>query len=251
MPRAPDQTNEFLQNCEQSLQANLQQKRPKDQWAVLKYSSGQSVQALENGGAGAANAVKFSSDPAAISEALAAAEQKDGNACGLAAATQGLLAEITRERGQGHLLLIDNPLAAQFSPDEAVAANLLALAKSSGVQIHSLVLAASDAQVNPHLRTLCEGSGGRVMRVAAASEVASAIEVFLSGLASSYEITYVSSSTAPTSRLSIQVYSSQGCGEQTFETHSHVPIDTSISQFPTLPELPAHSSAPDPAQGSL
>jgi HEAT repeat protein len=247
MPGALDQTNEFMQSCEQSLQANLQQKRAKDQWAVLKYSSEQSVQALENAGAGAAVAVKFSTDPTAISGAVGAEEQKDGAASGLAAAAQGLLSEIACERGQGHLLLIENPLAAHASPDEAVAASLLTFAKSSGVQIHSLVLAASDAPVNPHLRRLCEGSGGRMVRVAAASEVAIALEVLLGALSSSYEITYVSNSAAPTNRLSIQVYSPQGCGEQTFETHSSAPTDTSTSLFPTLPELPAHSSAPDPA----
>lgn len=65
----------------------------------------------------------------------------------------------------------------------------------------------------------------------------------------SYEITYVSNSAMPTSRLSVQVYSPEGCGEQTCEVTGNVPKESAI-ESPTLHESSAHSLAPDLAPRS-
>ena len=46
------------------------------------------------------------------------------------------------------------------------------LAKSGGVQVHSLVVTAADSPINPHLRKLCEGSGGTIVRLAVVNDVA-------------------------------------------------------------------------------
>jgi hypothetical protein len=66
---------------------------------------------------------------------------------------------------------------------------------------------------------------------------------------SSYEITYVSNSAVPTSQLSIQVYSPQGYGELTLETHARAAQESAI-ESPILHESPAHSSALDPVMCS-
>ena len=80
-------------------------------------------------------------------------------------------------------------------------------------------------------------------------DVNQASMVLFGTLSSCYEITYVSNATMPTSRLSVQVYSPQGCGEQTCEVTGNVPKESAI-ESPTLPESSAHSLAPDLAPRS-
>ncbi len=192
--------------------ASLQQKRIQDQWTILTYSP-------------------------------------DATASGLAGAAQALITKIANQKAQRYLLVIDGPVSGQSSLNETEADALLLLAKSGDIQVHSLVVATADSIVNPHLQKLCQNSGGSVVRVAAVNEIAGALEGLLGALSTSYEVTYDSNSVASTSSLSIQIYSQQGCGEQTCEMQASAPNDSPIS-LPAPHELPAHSSPPALAAGS-
>jgi hypothetical protein len=178
-----------LKDCEASLQTSLKSKRANDRWAILTYIAGES--------ADAAVPVKFSVDPTVLS-----------GAASLTGAAQAVLAEITKESGRRHLVLIDGPNSGQSAPDAAEVDNLLLLAKSGSVQVHALIT----APINPNLQKLCEGSGGSMIKINGAEEIAGALEVL-----NSYELTYVPTSPGSSSQLSIQVYSAHGCGEQTLE----------------------------------
>lgn len=236
IPRRLDQADEFLQSCEAALRSTLPQKRSQDQWGILKYAAGAIGDNL---------LVKFSADPQTLAEAVTAAGNKDSAALNLADAAQRIFAEIAPKKAQRHVLLID-ALAAGSSPLRQLDAdNLLTLAKEGKIQVYSLVVAGLDTEVNPHLRRLCEGSGGRTVRAAGMTEIPRALEVLFCTLPSSYEITYVSNVTTPTSRVSLQVYSPQGYGEQTCEMHASAPKESAIG-CPTLHESPAHFLEPDP-----
>jgi HEAT repeat protein len=239
IPRRLDQAGEFLQSCEAALRSTLQQKRIQDQWGILKYASGATSDNL---------LVKFSADPQTLAEAVTAAGNKDSAALTLADAAQRIFAEIAPKKAQRHVLLID---AAGSSPGSSHmtqpdADNLLTLAREGKIQVHNLAVAALDTEVNPHLRGLCESSGGRMVRAAGITEIARALEVLFCTLSSSYEITYVSNAAMPASRLSLQVYSPQGCGEHSCEMTGNVREESSI-ESPTRHESSAHSLAPDPA----
>jgi hypothetical protein len=236
LPRGLDQTDEFLQNCEASLKSSLQQKRSQDQWGILRYAGG---------AVGDNILVKFSADPPTVAEALTAAGNKDSAALNLADAAQRIFAEIGPKKAQRHVLLIDTLAADSSSLGQLDADNLLTLAKEGRIQVYSLVVAALDSDVNPHVRRLCESSGGRTVRAGAFNEIPRALEVLFCTLSSSYEITYVSNAATPTSRVSLQVYSPQGCGEQGCEMTGNVRKEPAI-ESPTLHESPAHSLAPDP-----
>jgi hypothetical protein len=202
IPRMADQGDEFLRSCEAALRSTLPQKRSQDQWAILKYSGGGEDGAV----------VKFSADAHTLAEALAAPGSKDAAALSLTDAAQRLFAEIAPKKAQRHVLLIGPSALSQPDAD-----NLLELAKAGKIQVYSLVVAELDSDVNPHLRALCEASGGRIARAGAIAEIPRALEVLFCTLPSSYEITYVSNAATPTSRLSLQVYAPQGCGEQSCE----------------------------------
>jgi len=236
IPRRLDQADEFLQTCEAALRSTLQQKRSHDQWGILKYASGAIGDNL---------LVKFSADPQTLAEAVTAAGNKDSAAPTLADAAQRILAEIAPKKAQRHVLLIDAPAAGSSHMTQLDADNLLTLAKEGKIQVHSLVVAGLDIEVNPHLRRLCESSGGRMVRAAGLTEIPRALEVLFCTLPSSYEITYVSNVTTPTSRLSLQVYSPQGCGEHSCEMTGNV-RDRSSIEFPTLHESPARFLEPVP-----
>jgi len=244
IPRSVDQPDEFLQSCEASLKSTLQQKRSQDQWAILRYAGDKSD----------STALAFSSDPQALVEALIAlgnaAEGNKGPAeLNLNDAAQRLFTEITPKKAQRHVLLIDSPASGSSSLSQTDVDNLLAIAKPAKIQVYSLVVAALDSGVNPHLRRLCEASGGRTVRASSIDQILSTLQVLFRTLSSSYEITYVSNATSPTSRVSVQIFSPQGCGEQTCETTGSVPKE-SVIEFPTLHESSAHSLAPDLAPRS-
>ncbi|HEY6393610.1 MAG TPA: HEAT repeat domain-containing protein [Bryobacteraceae bacterium] len=245
IPRSLDQAGEFLQSCEASIRSALQQKRSQDQWGILKYACGRSGAATPET---QDTIVRFSSDPRTLAEAVAAPGSKDAAALNLTDAAQRLFAEIAPKKAQRHILLIDPPAAGPSSLSQPDADNLLALARQGKIQVYGLVLTGLDSDVNPNVRALCESSGGRIVRIGAVDEIPRALEVLFCTLPSSYEITYVSNSATPASRLSLQVYSPQGCGEQSCEM-GNVRKESSI-ECPTLPESPAHSLAPDPAQCS-
>ena len=175
--------------------------------------------------------------------------QKDADANNFAGALHALLAQIALQKGQRHVVLIASPASVPSLPDQAEADSLLAAAKSSGVQVHSLVIAETESPVDPRFRSLCEGSGGKMVRAAAVNEVAPALAALFGERSSSYEIAYVSNSAATASRLSVQVYSPQGCGELTLETRAIVPRESAI-ECPIPLESSAHSLTPDPALGS-
>jgi HEAT repeat protein len=240
IPRRLDQADEFLQSCEAALRSTLQQKRSQDQWGILKYATGAIGDNL---------LVKFSADPQTLAEAVTAAGNKESAALTLADAAQRIFAEIAPKKAQRHVLLID-ALAAGSSPGSSHmtqldADNLLALAKEGKIQVYSLVVAGHDSEVNPHLRRLCESSGGRTVRAAGITEIPRALDVLFCTLPSSYEITYVSNASTPASRLSLQVYSPQGCGEHSCEMTGNAREASSI-ESPTLHESPAHFLEPDP-----
>jgi HEAT repeat protein len=240
IPRIVHQPDEFLLSCEASLKSTLQQKRSQDQWAILKYASG---------GESNSTALAFSSDPHTLADALAAGESKDAAVGNLSDAAQMLFTEIAPKKGQRHVLLVDSPAHGSSSWSQTDVDSLLALAKPGKIQVHSLVVAPLDSEVNPHLRRLCEASGGRIVRARAVDEIPRTLEVLFCTLSSSYEITYVSNATTPANRVLVQVYSPQGCGEQTCEMTGNVPLK-SATESPALPESPAHSLAPDPAPRS-
>jgi len=245
IPRGIDQTDEFLQSCEASLKSILPQKRSQDKWGILKYAGGANAGEVQSGKRDS-TPVTFSANPQTLAEAVVAAANNDAAALNLTAATQRLFAEISSTEAQRRVLLIDLPAAGSSSLSQADADNLLALAKPGKIQVCSLVAAVVESGVNPHLRRLCEASGGRILRAAGVDEIPRSLEVLICTLASSYEITYVSNATAPTSRVSLQVYSPQGCGEQTCEITGNTPKESSI-ESPTLLESSAHSLTPDPA----
>jgi HEAT repeat protein len=243
IPRSVHQPDEFLQSCEASLKSTLQQKRSQDQWAILKYA-----------GKSDSTALTFSSDPKTLAEVLAA----EGNAAGgnegpaelnLNDAAQRLFTEISPKKAQRHVLLIDSSASGSSSMSQTDVDNLLAIAKPGKIQVYGLVVAALDSGVNPHLRRLCEASGGRIVRASAVDDIPRTLEGLFCTLSSAYEITYVSNATSPISRVSVQIYSPQGCGEQTCETTGSVPNESSI-ECPILHESSEHSLTPDLAPRS-
>jgi HEAT repeats len=236
IPRKLDEADEFLQSCESALKSTLQQKRSQDQWGIVKYASGAIGDNL---------LLKFSADSQTLAEAVTAAGNKESAALNLADAAQRIFAEIGPKKAHRHVLLIDAHAAGSSSLGHADADNLLALAKEARIQVYSLVVASLDSDVNPHLRRLCETSGGRIVRAGAVDEITRALEVLFCTLPSSYEITYVSNATTPAGRVSLQVYSPQGCGEQSCEMTGNVRKESAI-ESPTLHESPAHSLALDP-----
>jgi hypothetical protein len=243
IPGTAHQPDEFLLSCEASLKSSLQQKRSQDQWAILKYA----------GGVSSGTALTFSSDPQTLAAALAVeAKVAEGNKAttvvSLNDAARRLLTEISPKKAQRHVLLIDSSASGSSPMSQTDVDNLLAIAKPAKIQVYSLVVASLDSGVNPHLRRLCEASGGRTVRATSFDEIARTLEVLFGTLSSSYEITYVSNTTTP-SRVSVQVYSPQGCGEQTCGITEIVPKE-SLIESPTHSESPEHSLTLDPAPRS-
>jgi HEAT repeat protein len=250
IPRILDQTNEFLLSCESFLKSNLQQKRSQDQWGILKYAGdAKTVEAQPGNDASASTPLKFSSDLEALAQAVDGAGDKDAVALSLTDAAQRIFAEITPQEAQRHVLLIDAAAAGSSSMTQPEADQLLTLAKAGKIQVYSLVVAGLDSDVNPHLRRLCDASGGRIVIAGAIDEIPRALEVLFCTLPSSYEITYLSNAATPPSRLSLQVYSPQGCGGQACELQATVAKESPISH-PALHESPAHSLEPALALGS-
>ena len=209
IPRILQQEDEFRRACEASIQHCLPMKRRLDQWAILRYATEPPATPSPNG-----VTVRFATDPAAISETLHSAVHREEASDSLKDAASRLIAEAGQKKSKRQILLIDGPAAYSRSLSDANVNDLQIQAKSAKTQVHGLISAESDAQVNPRLRELCRESGGKVIRIATPDEMPQALQGLCCSLVNRYEITYAAKSTASPVRISVQLYSPAGFGEQ-------------------------------------
>lgn len=185
-------------------------KRPRDQWAVLRY--------LNNGPADSAKALKVpvgqltdnQDDVAALfiepGNTAQAAPNLDGALCRL----MKVLAEAP---GSRHLILVaDSP--------ESIAiinvANQARAAEQSQIRIHTVTpeLSASEAGAVLNFEKLARQTGGMARRLADPNLVSMPLQAILSTALSSFELSYVKEdSGGGFPELKMQIYCSSGFGE--------------------------------------
>lgn len=203
----------FEENCavlERGAQACLALKGGADRWAILRF--GAPVEAAE--GKTLRPACALRSDPDVLSTTLTAPQEQ----LLFADVVPDLLRAVAHASGSRNLLLLADCTDGAALPelDAARWAGLVRDAQAAAVAIHAVTLTGPAG--SPGILTdASQQTGGMCLATSKSDRIPELCGKLYSTLLHPYEILYHPNQAEPAHSLKLQVYSEQGCGEDTLE----------------------------------